>query len=652
MRRALPTIAFCLLTLGLVGCQSAFFATLNIGKGARPDIERYGEHPSQVLDVYRAERGDAAPVVVFFYGGRWQAGKRSDYAFVGRALAARGVTALIVDYRYYPEVRFPTFVDDAALAIAWAHEHAAQIGGDAERVYVAGHSAGAHIAALIGTDARYLRAVGMAPRDLAGVIGIAGPYDFLPLTEDDLKDIFGPEARWPESQPVNFVDGDEPPFLLLHGSDDSWSGAQQVSLDAKCVLRRPVDYRCIRLGHIRILSAFRPIRTRGDARGTLRFIDERRRAADVCAESIAPQCSPKPTARCFARAPQHVDAFFVLRHCARTAFEFRHALMVATAQLGGFLLAAHADGIDRRQVLLPHLRRLREHGVEVLAQPGTGHSAGFRHFQLRQEDCNELAGFDRRIEHQWARFRSQCRRRCGSQRRQQLHAQRGFVGRSELRQQRIELLLAAKARRHLERDRPLVAGDRIEGELAVAAQSEHARRAQRARCAAPITPCSRAAPPDPAQKLRSSLSSARASSPSSPGADHRPPRSNAAVPGAACHPPRLSRSHSSVAIGAVTTSRALLSTIRGTAARNRAASSEPLRNAALRRNRIGTLFALVEAIKRRIERGWSRASRRSDSSRRHRVRMHPRRHTVASMRIWLLAPSITLHCLCMTSPIA
>jgi acetyl esterase/lipase len=187
MRRALPTIALCLLSVGLASCQSAFFATLNAGAGAAPELRHYGGLPSQVLDLYRAGDGHSAPIVVFLYGGRWQKGARSDYGFVGKALAARGVTTLVVDYRYYPEVRFPTFVQDAALAVGWARANAAQIGGDADRVYLAGHSAGAHIAALIGTDARYLRAVDLQPSDLAGVIGIAGPYDFLPLTEDDLN---------------------------------------------------------------------------------------------------------------------------------------------------------------------------------------------------------------------------------------------------------------------------------------------------------------------------------------------------------------------------------------------------------------------------------------------------------------------------------
>jgi len=102
-------------------------------------------------------------------------------------------------------------------AVAWTRQHAAEHGGDPQRLFVAGHSAGAQIAALIGTDARYLAAHGLQPRDLAGIVGFSGPYDF---EIAGYEDVFGPEAQWPRAQAVNFVDGDEPPFLLVHGMDD------------------------------------------------------------------------------------------------------------------------------------------------------------------------------------------------------------------------------------------------------------------------------------------------------------------------------------------------------------------------------------------------------------------------------------------------
>lgn len=182
---------------------------------------RYGPEPDHVVDVYTpAAVPDAATAIVFLHGGRWSYGSRRDYKFVAGSLTARGFVVAIPDYRKYPLVRFPTFVEDAALAVAWLRSTAADHGADPSRIVVVGHSAGAHIAAMLATDDRYLEAHGLTPRALAGMVGMAGPYDFLPLTDDDLRDMFGPEEQWPESQPVEFVDGDEPPMLLLHGLRD------------------------------------------------------------------------------------------------------------------------------------------------------------------------------------------------------------------------------------------------------------------------------------------------------------------------------------------------------------------------------------------------------------------------------------------------
>ena len=248
--------------LASTACTRGYFGALN--SGAPPDgvrIERgiaYAGDAGPALDVYRPRGAAPAPVVVFFYGGRWQGGDRRDYAFVGEALADRGLVGVLPDYRQYPEVGFPGFVDDAARAVAWAIEHAAEFGGDPSRVFVAGHSAGGHIAALLATDARYLAAHHLAPRQLAGAIAIAAPLDFLPIVDADIAAVFGPPERYPESQPVNFVDGDEPPFLLLHGQPDRlvWTHNSRnlaARLEAVAV---PVELAIYPdAGHFRILAA-------------------------------------------------------------------------------------------------------------------------------------------------------------------------------------------------------------------------------------------------------------------------------------------------------------------------------------------------------------------------------------------------------------
>ncbi|HTA64340.1 MAG TPA: alpha/beta hydrolase [Xanthomonadaceae bacterium] len=215
-------IAFTVCLL-LAGCARIGLVVANIGVDSRAiTTVRFDRAHALSLDVHRPVGAvGKAPVVVFFYGGSWRNSTREDYRFVGQSLARAGLLVVVPDYRKAPQVSFPAFIEDGARAVAWTRQHAAEYGGDPARIYLMGHSSGAHIAAMLGTDGGYLDAVGMKPRDLAGVIGLAGPYDFLPLTDPDLKEVFGRESDWPKSQPVNFVDGDEPPFLLLQGSADT-----------------------------------------------------------------------------------------------------------------------------------------------------------------------------------------------------------------------------------------------------------------------------------------------------------------------------------------------------------------------------------------------------------------------------------------------
>ncbi len=182
----------------------------------------YAEGPRHGVDVYAPAGAHQAPVVVFIYGGGWRAGDRGMYRFLGATLAAAGLVCVVPDYRVWPEVRSPAFVQDAAQAVGWARAHAAEHGGDPGRLFLMGHSAGAQIAALLALNPAWLGAVGMQPgRDIRGVVGLAGPYDFLPLQSDTLKEIFGPEEQRPASQPINFVTPGAPPMLLATGSDDT-----------------------------------------------------------------------------------------------------------------------------------------------------------------------------------------------------------------------------------------------------------------------------------------------------------------------------------------------------------------------------------------------------------------------------------------------
>jgi acetyl esterase/lipase len=221
----------------------------------------YASGPRQALDVY-APRGAAdAPVVVFFYGGNWQSGHKEMYRFVAAALAARGYVTIVPDYRVYPDV-FPDFLEDGALAVAWAKQNAARFGGDAGKLVLIGHSAGAHIAAMLTLDGQWLRAEGLDSRkDIAGLIGIAGPYDFLPIRDPTLQTIFAAEDPT-RTQPISFVSGGEPPALLVTGRTDKTVGPGNTARLAARLRAAGGDVTEIvypRVGHLSIIGAFAPV---------------------------------------------------------------------------------------------------------------------------------------------------------------------------------------------------------------------------------------------------------------------------------------------------------------------------------------------------------------------------------------------------------
>lgn len=183
----------------------------------------YGDDARQKLDVYLPKQNavGASAVLIFFHGGSWHDGEREGYGFLGRAFAARGFVTVIADYRKAPSVRFPAFVQDTASAIAWVHANISKYDGDADRIFIMGHSAGAHIAMMTALDPQWLAANNLTPNVIKGVIGLAGPYDFLPLTSDSSKIALG---QWPdltETQPITYARGDAPPLLLLTGDKDT-----------------------------------------------------------------------------------------------------------------------------------------------------------------------------------------------------------------------------------------------------------------------------------------------------------------------------------------------------------------------------------------------------------------------------------------------
>jgi len=191
----------------------------------------YGELSRQKLDVYQpTQAGPNAGVVVFFYGGGWTSGRKQDYRFVAQALSSRGFVTIIPDYRVYPEVTFPQFIEDAAMAVRWAHDNARRWGGDPQRMFLMGHSAGAHIAAMLTLDRHYLEAVGLDSHSIRATAALSGPYDFMPRPEDRPVLAMNATEKAPDAvEPIHFADGQAPPMLLVHGEEDEIVGPQNAT---------------------------------------------------------------------------------------------------------------------------------------------------------------------------------------------------------------------------------------------------------------------------------------------------------------------------------------------------------------------------------------------------------------------------------------
>jgi acetyl esterase/lipase len=207
------------LLLSLAACTPAQILNSTIPEGGLTitrDVP-YATLPRGTLDIYRPTQAAAdLPVVIFFYGGSWNSGSKTIYPFLAATLARTGAVVVVPDYRVYPQVTYPAFLRDCARATAWVQTHPQQTG--AGRLFLMGHSAGAYNALMLGLDPAWLLAGGADPARIAGVIGLAGPYDFLPITDPEIIPIF-PHAG-PDTQPITYASAAAPPLLLLTGNDD------------------------------------------------------------------------------------------------------------------------------------------------------------------------------------------------------------------------------------------------------------------------------------------------------------------------------------------------------------------------------------------------------------------------------------------------
>ena len=213
------------------------------------------------LDLFLPQGRRGFPVVMFVHGGAWLIGDKSDfgiYAAIGRMLASHGIGAVMINYQLSPRVKHPEHIKDVARAFAWTHKHIAEYGGRPDRLFVSGHSAGGHLAALLCTDEAWLKAEGLSLADVRGVVPISGVYSIPPRM---FKNVFGTDPDVRESaSPTNHVRSDCPPFLIIYADHDfpfcdAMSESLAKALDGKGVSADTISIKP--RSHIDILSRLR-----------------------------------------------------------------------------------------------------------------------------------------------------------------------------------------------------------------------------------------------------------------------------------------------------------------------------------------------------------------------------------------------------------
>jgi acetyl esterase/lipase len=179
------------------------------------------------LDVYLPKGEKSPPVMMFVHGGSWRSGTKDLYGALGLTFAEQGIATVVINYRLSragSKVKHPDHICDVARAFAWVKSHAKEYGWDPKRIYISGHSAGGHLAALLATDKQYLEAVNCSCQDIRGVMALSGVYEITPLLVSTLKlekTFPKDEAEgWTAMSPIHRVGKGRPPFLLAYADKD------------------------------------------------------------------------------------------------------------------------------------------------------------------------------------------------------------------------------------------------------------------------------------------------------------------------------------------------------------------------------------------------------------------------------------------------
>jgi len=259
----------CILAIGtLISCtriKSSDFLNLSLSSShydLQADIP-YGVDARQKLDIYYPNttisqvRGADKPVIVFVYGGAWKKGDKKDFKFVAHAFTKAGYRVVIPNYRHYPDVVFPAFINDVADAVAYIDQHSNELLDDLKQGFVLmGHSAGAHTAALLATDQSYFKSRNIRTK-LKGLIALSGPYD-LPLDDPEVMPIFQNRKDSSSVKPVRLVSQNTPKTLLLHGQNDKRVGPYHTERFDKALTHAQIEHevkRYEKVGHVQIIAS-------------------------------------------------------------------------------------------------------------------------------------------------------------------------------------------------------------------------------------------------------------------------------------------------------------------------------------------------------------------------------------------------------------